>query len=558
MLKRHLRPAAARRSVALIGFESAGKSALFRGLTGNDTGEEANFRGSTVQARRAVLGFDHELVDLPGLKSGDDSRTTREAVAELGAADKVVLVVRGTHSALELLLLLEAVPLGQRPAMLVLTFADKVSGSAHELERHYAGTLGIPVHAVDARTLAPDLKQRLLRSLEEAAPVRRQPACVVPPPGAAPADAPAPKAIGFDSPHLGAPLAGLAALLLFAVPVLLAYLLSTGLQPLLERFAIDPVKNGLAGLPPLLEAVAAGDYGVLTLGLYSFLWAFPVVLLLGISLALTEESGLKDRITDALDPWMRRIGLSGRDLIPVLSGFGCNVVAVFQSRACGSCTRKSCVSLIAFGSACSYQIGASLSIFGSAGRPWLFLPYIALLAGAGALHTRIWNRGAAGVPEPGYAPRTFLQRPGLRAVSWRVRAVVKQFALQAMPIFIGICAAAALLQWSGAMNMLSRWAAPLLGLLNLPAEAAGGVLFSILRKDGLLVLNQGEGRFIGEMSAGQTFVLVYLASTLTACLVTLWTVRRELGWAFAGSLAGKQAATSLATTAVLALLVARI
>jgi len=90
------------------------------------------------------------------------------------------------------------------------------------------------------------------------------------------------------------------------------------------------------------------------LGWDSFLWAFPVVLLISLSVAVTEESGLKDRITAALDPWLRRVGLSGRDLIPVLTGFGCNVVAVMQSRACSRCTRERCVSMISFGSACSY------------------------------------------------------------------------------------------------------------------------------------------------------------------------------------------------------------
>lgn len=545
-------PAAGKRSVVLIGFESAGKSALFRGLTGQDTGGEANFRGSTVNVRRADLQEGIELVDLPGLKSGDDSRTTREALAELGTADTVVFVVRGPHSTLELPLLLEAAPIEGRRTILLLTFADKVPEGLKELERHYAQTLGIPVYSADARHLPPLRRVSLIRSLEDAVPLRRAPSFPAPPPfAAAPSE---PQRTGFEHPVWGPLLALTASILLFAVPVLLAYLLSSWLQPIADRYVIDHVRSLSAGLPALPEAILAGDYGIITLGIYSFLWAFPVVLLLGISLALTEESGLKDRITDALDPWLRRIGLSGRDLIPVLSGFGCNVVAVFQSRACGLCTRKSCVSLISFGSACSYQIGASLSIFGSAGRPWLFLPYIALLAAAGALHTRLWNKGAAGVPQSGYAPKTFLQRPGIRAVRWRVRGVLRQFVMQAMPIFLGICAAAAVLEQSGLLNLLSRLAAPVLGLLRLPAETAEGILFSILRKDGLLVLNRGEGNLLQTMDAGQVFTLVYVASTLTACLVTLWTVRRELGWKFAGSLAGKQAATSIATTAALALL----
>ncbi|WP_051507337.1 nucleoside recognition domain-containing protein [Saccharibacillus sacchari] len=550
MLARKPKPDAELRSTVLVGFESAGKSALFRGLTGQDTGEEANFRGSTVTARRALWSAGEELVDLPGLQSSGDSQVTRDALRELKLADQVVLVVRGTHSALELPLLLEAARADGRRAVLVLTFADKMPGGTDELKLHYERTLGIPVLSVDARRVDEDWKKELSRRLASASVLRQTPAF----PAAAAASAIPPQQTLFEHTRYGRLAALVASIFLFAVPVMLAYLLSTALQPLADIGLLDPLRSWAAGWPSLANAMLVGDYGIFTLGIYSFIWAFPVVLLLGISLALTEESGLKDRITDALDPWMRRIGLNGRDLIPVLSGFGCNVVAVFQSRTCGLCSRKSCVSLIAYGSACSYQIGASLSIFGSAGRPWLFLPYIVVLTVVGALHTRVWNRGASGLAEPGYSPATFLQRPGLRAVSWKVRGTVKQFLLQAMPIFLMICAAASLLEWSGLLNGLSRAAAPLLGWLHLPAEAAESVLFSILRKDGLLVLNRGEGDLLASMNAGQVFTLVYLASTLTACLVTLWAVRRELGWKFASSLAGKQAATSIVTTAGLALL----
>ena len=39
-------------TIVLIGLESVGKSALFRSLTGEATGDETNFRGSTVRVRR--------------------------------------------------------------------------------------------------------------------------------------------------------------------------------------------------------------------------------------------------------------------------------------------------------------------------------------------------------------------------------------------------------------------------------------------------------------------------------------------------------------------------
>lgn len=528
-----------RRTAVLVGFESSGKSALFRGLTGEETGAEANFRGSTIRSRRGRLTAELDLADLPGIRIRDDSRTTQEAIGAVTEADTVVLVVRATHAAAELPLLLKAVKVGGRSALLILTFADKVPGHLPALAQYCGDWLGIPVRTADARKLKETGRSELLTALALAKPIR---------PGVKELPAPAfpvvhPQTTWFEHPVWGRPLALMSTGLLFAAPVMLAYWLSAWLQPLADQTVIEPVKSLFEAAPPLVQSLFIGDYGIVTLGWYSFLWAFPVVLLLGVSVALAEESGLKDRVTDALDGWMRRIGLSGRDLIPVLSGFGCNVVAVFQSRACSACTRKSCVSLIAFGSACSYQIGASLSIFGSAGHPWLFLPYVAVLGLVGALHTRLWNRTSDSLAAAVYETKTFLQKPGMRAVSWRVRTVIKQFLLQAMPMFIAICLAATMLQAAGVLGWLSNAAGPLLRLFHLPGEAAGGIVFSMLRKDGLLVLNQGEGGWLQSLHAGQIFVLVYLASTLTACLVTLWTVRKEFGWSFASSLAGKQAVT---------------
>ncbi|WP_205621590.1 hypothetical protein [Paenibacillus sanguinis] len=65
------------------------------------------------------------------------------------------------------------------------------------------------------------------------------------------------------------------------------------------------------------------------------------------------------------------------------------------------------------------------------------------------------------------------------------------------------------------------------------------------------MLNQGEGELLSSMSAGQVFLLVYLASTLTACLVTLWTIKNEMGWSAAASLAGKQLLTCLGSSVIL-------
>jgi ferrous iron transport protein B len=533
-----------RSSIVLAGLESAGKSALFRGLSGRGTGEEANFRGSTVVCRRCqVADCGCEVVDTPGIRLKGDAETTRLALRAVGEADVVVLVARGTHAVSEVETLLQELDLTQKKSALAITFKDKAPAQIETLAQVYRERLGIPVVVVNARELDAVGRGRVLEAIEGATAMRGQQ--LFGQAGSLPHLQTDPQVTLFENKRVGPWLALGCMALMFALPVYAAYAFASWAQPLVDELAITPLKTLAESWPTFAQVMLTGGYGVMTLGWYSFLWAFPVVVLISLSVALVEETGLKDRITAALDPPLRRCGLSGRDLIPVLTGFGCNVVAVFQSRSCSACTRKACVSLIAFGSACSYQIGATLSLFGAAGQPGLFLPYLVALLGVGMVHTRLWHGAlAVGESQPLHE-RAFLQRPSMQAVGWRMRSALWQFLLQAMPIFILICVVAALLEHWGVIAWLSAVCAPGLALFGLPEESAAGIMFSILRKDGLLTLNMNEGGLLGQMGAGQIFVLVWLASTLTACLVTLWTVRRELGWRFAAQVGGRQAATSL-------------
>ncbi|WP_242698335.1 nucleoside recognition domain-containing protein [Bacillus sp. SD088] len=367
---------------------------------------------------------------------------------------------------------------------------------------------------------------------------------------------PSPHAINQLIPAFRLPIAGpmLACLFIFAIfalPVFGAYLFVSWLEPITEQYLLTPIISWAVQAPSFLADVMVGDYGLITLGSYSFLWAFPVVLLISIMTSLTEETGIQEHITSALDPWLRKIGLTGRDLLPVITGFGCNVVAVFQSRSCSACTRTSCVSLIAFGSACSYQIGATLSIFNAAHAPILFIPYLLTLFIVGAFHTRIWNRNAANNLTR-IAPLPYIQKINWQAFYWKVAGSIKKFLLQAMPIFLIICLVASVLQAIDVITMFGWLAMPLLSLFSLPAEAASGLIFSFIRKDGLLVLNEGQGSLLMNMSISQIFILVYLASTLSACLVTLFTIGKELGWKTALSIGGKQMLTSVISAALLA------
>ena len=58
----------------------------------------------------------------------------------------------------------------------------------------------------------------------------------------------------------------------------------------------------------------------------------PVIVTMFFFLSLMEDSGYIARVAFFMDKAMRKLGLSGRSIVPLLIGFGCSVPAVMSSR----------------------------------------------------------------------------------------------------------------------------------------------------------------------------------------------------------------------------------
>ncbi len=71
--------------------------------------------------------------------------------------------------------------------------------------------------------------------------------------------------------------------------------------------------------------------GIFT-GVGSVLSFLPIVVVLFFFLSLMEDSGYIARVAFVMDKLLRKIGLSGRSIVPMLIGFGCTVPAVMSTR----------------------------------------------------------------------------------------------------------------------------------------------------------------------------------------------------------------------------------
>ncbi len=68
-------------------------------------------------------------------------------------------------------------------------------------------------------------------------------------------------------------------------------------------------------------------------GIEPVIVALPIVLVLFICLSVLEDSGYMSRVALILDRAMRRIGLSGKVIVPMMLGFGCAVPAVMATKS---------------------------------------------------------------------------------------------------------------------------------------------------------------------------------------------------------------------------------
>ena len=128
----------------------------------------------------------------------------------------------------------------------------------------------------------------------------------------------------------------------------------------------DLLQSGIDALARVCDAgmgkldVSPAVRGLVTDGIFggvgSVVSFVPIIIILFFFLSLLEDSGYMARIAFVSDKLLRRLGLSGRSIVPLLIGFGCSVPAVMATRTLSSARdRKMTVLLTPFMS-CSAKI----------------------------------------------------------------------------------------------------------------------------------------------------------------------------------------------------------
>ena len=293
--------------------------------------------------------------------------------------------------------------------------------------------------------------------------------------------------------------------------------------------------------------------GIFT-GVGSVLSFLPIIVVLFFFLSMLEDTGYMARVAFVMDKLLRRIGLSGRSIVPMLIGFGCTVPGVMASRTLPSeRDRKMTILLTPFMS-CSaklpiYSLFAAAFFPKYAGLVMVLLYFTGILVGvlAALLLKSTVFKGEA-VPFVMELPNYRL--PGLKNVAQLLWEKARDFLQKAFTVIF----AATIVIWflqnfdlqlrltaDPQASILARIAgdiAPLFAPLGFADwRISTALITGFMAKESvvssLLILFGSTAALTAALTPAQAAPLLVFCLLYTPCIAAVASVKRELGgkWA---------------------------
>ena len=322
-------------------------------------------------------------------------------------------------------------------------------------------------------------------------------------------------------------------------------LLASGVEALGEAVEWMMLRGGVN---PAIQGLVTG--GVFE-GVGSVLSFLPVIVTMFFFLSVLEDSGYIARVAFVMDKLLRRIGLSGRSIVPMLIGFGCTVPAVMSTRTLPSARDRKMTILLTPFMSCTAKLpiyGFFVSAF-FPGQSWWIVTGLYLLGiVTGILAASLFKRIFRGEAVPFVMELPNYRMPGVRNVLQLLWEKVRDFLHRAFSVIL----IATILVWflksfDFRFNFLSDPHGSILA-------AVAGLLVPLMRPAGLgdwRIVTALVSGFMAKESVVATMNVLFpvgvesALSRLTAasllvfsllytpCVAAIAAIRRELGrgWA---------------------------
>jgi len=289
--------------------------------------------------------------------------------------------------------------------------------------------------------------------------------------------------------------------------------------------AIANAVENLVGIEALQQLII-GEYGLVTLGLtYAIAIILPVVGTFFLAFSAIEDSGYLPRLSLLIDRLFKKIGLSGRAVIPMVLGLGCDTMATIVTRTQETKRERVIATLLlALAIPCSAQLGvifALLAPFPMALLVWVLVIFANFMF-VGFIASKIM---------PGQRPTFFMELPPLRVpkisnVLSKTYTRIIWYLKEVLPLFIIASVVIWLLQITGVFPHIINGLEPLVAGIGLPNDTADVFFFGFFRRDyGAAGLFQMQDM----LNANQLAISAVVLTLFVPCVAQLMVMFKERG-----------------------------
>lgn len=278
-----------------------------------------------------------------------------------------------------------------------------------------------------------------------------------------------------------------------------------------------------------VSKILVGDYGVLTVG---FTWAvaliLPIITTFFLAFSILEDCGYIPRLAAMADRTLRRVGLNGKAVLPLVLGFGCDTMATLTTRVLDTKKERTIATLmLALGIPCSAQLGVIFAIMATLPVSYFFIWVVVV---ASQLLLVAW---LASKILPGKRGDFIMELPPLRVPKWdnvlrKTYYKVVWFFKEALPLFMLGTFVISVFDIIGVLDIMIDGLKPVVSnWMGLPQETSIYFILGFLRRDfgaaGLLDM-------AGNLGARQLLVATVAITLFVPCVANFLMIIKERGY----------------------------
>ena len=304
----------------------------------------------------------------------------------------------------------------------------------------------------------------------------------------------------------------------------------------LTAYGINPVVHSL-----IVDGIFAGVGSVLVF--------LPIIVTLFFFLSILEDTGYMARVAFVMDKLLRKIGLSGRSIVPLLIGFGCSVPAIMATRTVSSDRDRKMTILLTPYMSCSAKIpiyGFFTAAFFTDHKALVMISLYVLGIVVGILAALVMKGTAfRGKPVPFVMELPNYRMPSAKSVGLLLWEKAKDFLQRAFTvIFLATVVIWFLQSFDTRLNVVTDSADSLLALIGQwlavlfrplgfgDWRCATALISGFIAKESVVSTLQvllGNAAITSLFTTRSAISFLVFTLLYTPCIAAVATIRRELG-----------------------------